>query len=347
MTPQERTCPDCEHGMPDLDRRRFLKVAGTAAVAASVLPNWAVAADSPAAARAPETLVKQIFDSLTEQQRQDVTFAWDYEHPRMGLLRTRISNNWHITQPAIGSNYYTKDQQEMIRALYEGMFQKDWIAKIDRQLQDDAGGYGKQQNIAVFGKPGEDKFELVMTGRHLTMRVDGNSVDHMAFGGPIFHGHAASGFNEKVGHPGNVWWEQAVEANKVFEMLDGKQRKQALVAQLPAEEAVGFRGADGMFPGIPVSELTADQKEQMQKTLRLLIAPYRNADQEEVMNCLKAQGGLDKCSLAFYAAGDLGDDGQWDNWRLEGPSFVWYFRGTPHVHLWINVGSDATVKLNA
>jgi hypothetical protein len=37
----------------------------------------------------------------------------------------------------------------------------------------------------------------------------------------------------------------------------------------------------------------------------------------------------------------------WDNWRLEGPSFVFYFRGSPHVHMWVNIGSDAGVKLNA
>ena len=44
---------------------------------------------------------------------------------------------------------------------------------------------------------------------------------------------------------------------------------------------------------------------------------------------------------------DLGDDRVWDSWRLEGPSFVWFFRGTPHVHVWVNIASDAGVKLNA
>jgi len=63
--------------------------------------------------------------------------------------------------------------------------------------------------------------------------------------------------------------------------------------------------------------------------------------------CLKAQGGLDACSLAFYAESDMGDDGVWDNWRLEGPSFVWHFRGKPHVHIWINVADDPSVELNA
>ena len=25
------------------------------------------------------------------------------------------------------------------------------------------------------------------------------------------------------------------------------------------------------------------------------------------------------------------------HWRVEGPAFVWHFRGAPHVHVWVNV----------
>ncbi len=136
----------------------------------------------------------------------------------------------------------------MIRAIFEGLYNPDWISKIDKQLQDDAGGYGKQQSIAIFGKPGSDKFEFVMTGRHLTIRCDGNSTDRVAFGGPIFYGHAASGFNEPADHPGNIFWPQALEANKVFEMLDGKQRQRALVAKVPREQDVAFQVPAGPSP---------------------------------------------------------------------------------------------------
>ena len=62
---------------------------------------------------------------------------------------------------------------------------------------------------------------------------------------------------------------------------------------------------------------------------------------------LKKQGGLDACSLAFYEADDLGKDGIWDNWRLEGPSFVWHYRGAPHVHVWVHVADDPDVELNS
>ncbi|MFT7640586.1 MAG: hypothetical protein ACI9G1_002330, partial [Pirellulaceae bacterium] len=160
-------------------------------------------------------------------------------------------------------------------------------------------------------------------------------------------GHAAQGFNEKPNHPGNVFWEQALAANQVYEVLDGKQRKLAEVNGSIGEKSAGFRGAKGEFAGIPVSELSADQKEQVQKTLEKLVEPYRTSDRDEVYACLKAQGGLDACHLAFYVDHDLGKDKVWDNWRLEGPSFVWYFRGDPHVHVWVNVADDASVKLNA
>jgi len=348
MSKENRACPICDSDGVDFDRRHFMKLAG-AGVAAAALPTTIHAAASEKSN--PESLVKKLYDSLSEKQKGEVAFAWDHQDSKLGLLRTRVSNNWQITKPEIRSDYYTKDQQEICRAIYEGLFQPEWVKSIDKQLQDDTNNrpWGSAQSIALFGKPGE-KFELVMTGRHLTVRVDGNSIDSMAFGGPVFHGHQASqtsGLNEKNGHPGNIWWPQALQANKVYEMLDGKQRSKALVAQLPAEQSVGFRGTDGKFPGIAVSELSADQKEQLQKAVKLVFEPYRNTDRDEVNECLKKQGGLDACSLAFYAEGDIGDDEVWDNWRLEGPSFVFYFRGSPHVHMWINIGSDSAVKLNA
>lgn len=54
-------------------------------------------------------------------------------------------------------------------------------------------------------------------------------------------------------------------------------------------------------------------------------------------DCLRRQGGLDACNLAFYQEHDLGNDGEWDNWRIEGPAFVSYFRGFPHAHVSIHV----------
>ena len=349
--PKKRVCPDCEaENDLGLDRREFLTTVGVTAAAAA-LPLWATprvhAAATPSSPA--ETAVKILYHSLNDAQRKVVCFDWDYKDPHRGLLRTHVSNNWQITKPHIRSNFYTKQQQIIIHDVFKGIINPEWYSRFLKQLRDDTGGrqWGEQQSIAIFGTPGSGKFEFVMTGRHMTIRADGHSQDHVAFGGPIFYGHAASGFNEKVGHPGNVFWEQARKANFVYQMLDRKQRKQALVENRPAESAVEFHGPKGQFPGIPVAELAQDQKSELQKVLLALVEPYRKEDQAEALDCLRRQGGLDKCSLAFYRDGDIGSDGEWDNWRLEGPAFVWYFRGEPHVHVWVNVADDPSVPLNA
>ena len=348
MTKPIRICPDCTADEGIFNRRDFLKSAGVAVAAAGTMPLWAQAADTTKPG-SPESLVKVLYESLKPEQKEKMCHDWDYMHPKMGLLRTRVSNNWHINDIQINTEFYSKDQQQVIKQIFEGLIHPEWHSRVYKQLEDDAGGYGNEQNIAIFGQPGDGKFELVMTGRHLTLRCDGNSAENVAFGGPIFYGHDPLGtFNETKDHPQNVYWPQALEANKVFEMLDGKQRKLALVPaekKRPREQDSGFRSSD--FPGIPVTELSSDQKGQVQKTLKMLLDHYRKDDQDEALECLKKQEGLDKCSLAFYQDGDIGKDGVWDCWRLEGPAFVWYFRGEPHVHVWVNVASDPSVKLNA
>lgn len=330
----------------DWNRREFLKTAGVAGTVAAVgsVPNWAQA---KAASSDPESVVKKLYQALSDEQRNEICFDWDYIDPERGLLRTRVSNNWNITKEEVNKKFFSDEQRTLIREIFEGIYNPEWHARIDKQLEDDAGGWGEGQSIAIFGDPESDQFEFVMTGRHMTVRCDGNSTDHVAFGGPIFYGHAAEDFNESADHVGNVFWPQAVEANKLYQMLDGKQRKLALVKRLPHEDQVAFKGPSAAIAGIPISELTADQKQHAQHVLQMLIEPYRQSDQDEAVACLKAQGGLDACSLAFYSKGDIGDDGVWDNWRLEGPSFVWHYRGAPHVHVWVNVADDPSVKLNA
>ena len=129
-------------------------------------------------------------------------------------------------------------------------------------------------------------------------------------------------------------------------MLDGQQRKAALVEHLPRETNIGFRGSRP-GDGLPVAAMTPDQRELVQQVLQKLIEPYRQSDRDRVVACLQAQGGLDLCTLAFYREGDLGNDQIWDCWRLEGPAFVWHYRGAPHVHVWVNVADDPSLPTNA
>jgi hypothetical protein len=324
-----------------ISRRRFLAGAAAAACTAPAL-----SAEAETSARA-ETLAARLQASLSPSQRQAICFPWDYRHPKFGLLRTRVGNNWNATDPEVASDFFTPDQRRLVRDVFESLIDPAWHERFDRQMEDDCGGFGHGQSIALLGAPGSGKFQFLLTGRHMTLRCDGDSAEHVAFGGPIFYGHDAGGFDEDKDHPGNVFWPQAVAANGVFAMLDGRQRGLALVNPLPHEKAIAFRRPGDSPAGIPVAELSADQRGELERVLGLLLEPYRTVDREEVRGCLERQGGLDRCRLAFYRRGDIGDDGVWDNWRLEGPSFVWHFRGAPHVHVWVNVADSPDVPTNA
>lgn len=322
-------------------RRHFLQTSSVAALGAATVPALAVHKGKS------ESLVKKLYDSLDEKQRKAVAFSWGYKNHN-GLLRKHISNNWLITKPLIRSSYFTKDQQDIIRAIWEGLLNPDWIERFDQQLKHDMGGWGKRQAIAIFGEPGSGKFEYVQSGRHGTLRCDGDSADHVAFAGPIMYGdEGSSGYFERADHPDNIFWHQALEANKLYKMLDGKLRKQALFLEAPDEAEISFRGQNGKFTGVPVVDMAADQRRHLQKVLRLLLEPFRQSDQDEAVAALKKNGGLDKCHLTFYKRDDLGRDGVWDNWRLEGPAFVWHWRGAPHVHVWVHVADTPEVELNS
>jgi hypothetical protein len=315
--------------------------------AAAAIRSPLVSAADVAAADSAETLASRLHASLSPDQRSKVCVPWDYVHPKFGLLRTRVGNNWNATAPAVKGDFFSKDQQQLVREIFERLIDPDWHARFDKQLEDDTGGFGHDQSVALIGEPGSGKFQFLLTGRHMTLRCDGDSAEHVAFGGPIFYGHDTGGGTEDKDHTGNVFWPQAVAANGVYSMLDGRQRKLAMVAKTPPENTIAFRG-DGQSPsGIPVSELSADQRAELERVLGVLLEPYRTVDRDEVRGCLTAQGGLDRCRLAFYQDDDLGDDGVWDNWRLEGPAFVWHFRGSPHVHVWVNIADSPSVPTNA
>jgi hypothetical protein len=235
-----------------------------------------------------------------------------------------------VTKPVLDDNFYTNEQRMIVDEIVQNVTSADGYGRLQKQMEDDGGGLGGY-SVAIFGEPGSGKFEWELTGRHLTLRADGNSVDQAAFGGPLIYGHGVEEATK------NLFYYQTKQVNEVFGALDPKQRAQALVSSAPTESDVDLQGEKGKFPGISLKEFSADQKKLIEATLKTLLAPYREADVEEVFAILKASGGIDSLNLAFYQEGDLQNDKVWDIWRVEGPAFVWHFRGAPHVHAYINI----------
>ena len=140
-------------------RRGFLRTAAAATALAGVGAGELVAAPMQTEKSSSESLVKLLYDSLTAAQRKQVCFPWDHHDDELGLLRTRISANWHVTEPVIESEFYTADQQRLIREIFLGLIQPDWVARLDRQMKDDEEGFGKQ-SVAIFGTPGNPQQRL-------------------------------------------------------------------------------------------------------------------------------------------------------------------------------------------
>jgi len=345
-----RACPDCGSA----SRREFIRTAvgGLAAATAASsgllgvagFPRRAVAAEGGAAV-ASETLAAQLYKSLSEQQKKTICFPFD--HP----LRSKVDNNWHIIKQPI-SAVFTGEQRALVKEIFLDMHSEEYAQKVLGQVEHDnrdGGGKGFEDcAVALFGDPGapgESKFEFVFTGRHVTRRCDGNSVEGEAFGGPIFYGHAAQGFNEKADHPGNIYWYQAKRANELYQALDGRQRKIALRTDPRSEQGtdtVKLRGTEEGLTGIPLAELTRDQKQLAWEVMHDILAPFRKTDATKAMKLIE-EAGIDKLHMTFYSVEDIGNDGVWDLWQIEGPSMVWYFRGAPHVHTWVHVRDPKAV----
>jgi hypothetical protein len=325
-------CPDCGR-TSELDRRDFLKTTA-AGLALPMLAGSASqlfsAEEKGAKKNTSETLAAQLYKSLNDEQRKMCTFKFD------DGLRQKIDNNWFITEARIGK-HFNKDQQKLIEEIFLGLHSPEYAQTVMQQVEHD-GGFSDCA-IALFGEPDTGKFEFVLTGRHVTRRCDGDSIEGAAFGGPIFYGHAAEDFNEAADHPGNVYWYQAKRANELFKALNGKQRDRALIGTARPEnkeETVKLAEKSTELVGLPFSELTPDVKELGRKVMADLLAPFREADRIESMKLVEAKG-FDNLHISYSKNMDIGNDGIWDVWMIEGPSMVWYFRGSPHVHTWVNI----------
>ncbi len=328
--------PEVSRPATVIDRRRFLSATAAAiplALLGQAAPSLSAA---PASGVTSETLAAQLHGSLDEAQRR--LLCREFDDP----LRQKVDNNWMITGRSI-KDALRPDQQDLVGQIFRKLHHPDHAEAMMRQMVEDSEGKGFEggTSVALFGRPGSGAFELVLTGRHCTRRCDGDSVAGTAFGGPIFYGHQSGPNDEEpADHPGNVFWYQARRANELFQALDGRQRQAALVEGRSrperATETVRLSGRREGLAGLPCSELSADQKGLMRQVLRDLLAPFRPVDADESMRLVDAQG-LGNLNLAYFKAHDLGKDGVWDVWQIEGPHMLWYFRGDPHVHCWVHL----------
>jgi len=292
-----------------------------------------------------ESLVAEFAASLTPSQASTVHLGYDHADAARGLLRAFIGNHWQATRPPVLGDFYTRSQQALVHAIFRSLLSASAYPRVLRQLEDDCLGHpwGTNQSVALLGDPEAGPFQFVFSGRHVTLRADGGSEDRVAFGGPVFYAHAHGTYVERPGHPGNLYWHEAVAASAWLDALPDELAACAIVRSLPPEPALGFRTT---IPGLPLSACDDGQRVAAGALVDLLLARFRDVDRARAQRCLDAQGGVRALSIQFARDGRMSAP-QWDNWRLEGPSFIWHWRGYPHPHVWVHLASTPDVPLAA
>jgi hypothetical protein len=327
-------CPECDEGfeLPKVrSRRDFFKAMGGAAAVAALAPH--ATARGEAAPKPAEELIRELYSTLSKEQK--ATLVLPYDHDTKGELTRHKTYN----APPLGNEKrieitYTKPQQELIKRTLRAILANDEaLERLSRHGKWDSSGSFEGCGAVLFGEPeGKQPFAWVFSGHHLTLRCDGNSEPGAAWGGPIYYGHSVAGYDKN-----NVYLYQTQQVQTVFDALDEKQRAKAMAKDNPGDtHPKGFAPTNPRH-GIPCAELNAGQKEVVEKTMRTLLDPFRKEDADEVMQLVKANGGLDHVNIAFYKDEDATDKVRWHFWRLEGPGFVWNFRPLPHVHCFVNV----------
>jgi hypothetical protein len=334
-------CPECEHGPDaalDLDRRAFLRAAAVGAAGLLGGGRALARSDAPARpARPAEDLVKELYSTLTAEQKGTVVLPFNHrlkgqELPaRLGMYNAPI-----IPGQTIAKNYTPAQQDLLGRILRAICSDEEGYRRISRNNTFDSSGSVQGCGAVIFGEPADGKdWSWVFSGHHLTVRCDGKPTDGVGFGGPMYYGHSPNGYSDK-----NVFFFQTKRVLSVFDALDEKQRKAAVVDGTPGEQYPSVRFRKGQpRPGLRCAELSQDQRALVEKVMRDVLSPYRKEDVDEVMEIVKATGGMEKIHLAFYRQMEMNDRQPWHFWRLEGPGFIWNFRVLPHVHTYVNIAS--------
>jgi hypothetical protein len=348
-------CPECEGEVefPEvecIDRRNFIRLVGEGTAALTALGTVAAATPSlvgaeerkeaPRVKKAAEELIKELHKSLSDDQKKEVVKPYDHSGTKGGRPTRLGMYNRYIFRP-IGKDY-TKAQQELIERVIKALAaDEEGYRRLSRNGTWDGSRSLQGCGATFFGEPTGGKYAFVFTGHHLTVRCDGDFEDGLAFGGPMYYGHSPNGYNAR-----NVFNFQTKSVAGVYSALDEKQRVKATIAMgNPGEHerSVRLKKKAEDRPGIPITELSKDQKALVEKVMRTLLAPYRKEDADEVMAIIKKTGGMDKIQLAFYTDEYEGmkttASQPWSFWRLEGPGFVWNFRVLPHVHTYVYISS--------
>src|SRR5688572_17521903 len=126
--------------------------------------------------------------------------------------------------------------------------------------------------VLICGDPSAPPYQIVMTGVHLNLRLGGASREGAAFGGPQVYGDQRG--NERPGLPSNVYREQFVLAQRLFQSMAAATRKRAMLERAPVQTGIELQGPRGTFPGVPIVDLDPGHRTLARTLVERIVANY-------------------------------------------------------------------------
>ena len=329
-----------------INRRQLLSRASqatTAWIAAPVVgaslahPSLVLAAPPEAAAStdSSDSLPMQLYKSLSDEQRSKICLPNDHKR------RQHISNWWYVHQEHRINNTFNDEQRALIQQIFDSLHHPEHRTAINKQVELDQ--YGQEKNspsVGFFGTPEDKDFEFIYTGHHVTRRTNAHSDKGQGLaGGPLFYGHFYKEFNETKEHPHNPYWYQGKLFNEFVQELSGEQQKQGLAQEAPrSERSNAVIQIDKTPPGLACQPLSDDLKQLLRETMGKMLGMFRESDVQATLRLFADKSIVDELHVSWYGGKfDIGSDKVWDTWTIEGPRFVWYFRGQPHIHSYFHL----------
>jgi hypothetical protein len=198
--------------------------------------------------------------------------------------------------------------------------------------------------VLLCGNPKTPPYQLILTGAHLNLRLGGRSREGAAFGGPLVYGDQRG--DSLQGLPGNLYRFQFEIAQRLFRSLRPEQQQLALQKTSPVQTDIQQQGSQGVFTGVEIATLSPESRTLARELIDGILSTYPAEDAAYAWECLEHNGGPERLFLSYYADSDVNGSKQYQNFRLEGPSAVFYFRGHPHVHAFLNVGMNGDAPLS-
>src|SRR5215510_2329749 len=322
-----------------MNRRTALKLGASLAVVGGTGLYGGYLLVPPRRSRALEpvdALAQRLYVSLDAEQRAKTCVS--YDHP----LRQYHNRGVEGGGRSILGGFTREQRRTLTDLLYAGLSESGRQRLPEQDLIRWTGVHS--MHVVICGDPTAPPYQIILTGLHLNLRLGGKSREGTTFREPQVYGDQRG--NGRVGLPGNVYRAQFVIAHRMLQSLDSGRRKQALLEEAPVQTKIELQGRHGVFAGIPVQELEPEGNALAHDLVESILSTYPPGDVSYARECLVANGGLDALFLSYYQHGEDGDIPEGQVFRVEGPSAVFYFRGYPHVHAFINVAVDGDSPLS-